>query len=105
MLSMAIDDDAYPPLLIARLAQSLPSDKQADFAAAAMMVLSLVPVWGPGSCYRAVAGIQGRYFEPPDGRRAAWDIACESRDTKLTNRAPLAYGGDQRHVRYRPDLR
>jgi hypothetical protein len=101
-----LDDDAYPPRLIARLAQSLPSDKQADFAAAAMMVLSLVPVWGPGSCYRAVATIQGRYFEPPDDRRAAWDISQEgARLNRLSSAAPLAYGGDGRHVRYRPDLR
>ena len=59
---------------------------------------------GEGAVYRAVSALQRAYFAPPDDRRASWGIELELerlRGSKLANRPPIEYAGDQRAVRYR----
>jgi hypothetical protein len=101
---MSIPDDADPDVLISRLAGPLLPADPAAFRRAAEDALSQVPCWGEGAVYRAVAVLQRQYFDPPDDRRAGWDIAQELdslRSSRLINRPPIEYGGDQRHIRYR----
>ena len=65
----------------------------------------LSPHWGEGAVYRAVAGLQRAFFDPPSDGRAHWDIEQELRPTKLKSAPPIEYGGDLRHVRYRKHAR
>jgi len=103
---MSITNDLDPEALISRLAGPLSPPARAAFRAAAEDALTRVPCWGEGAVYRTVAGLQRSFFSPPDFRRVAWDISQElPRGSKLTNAAPIEYGGDLRHVRYRKHAR
>jgi len=65
-----------------------------------------VSCWGDGAVYRAVAGLERAFFDPPSEGRAHWDIERElGRPTKLKSGPPIKYGGDLRHVRYRKPAR
>ena len=65
-----------------------------------------VPCWGEGAVYRAVAGLQRAFFDPPTDCRAHWDIEREfSQASKLKAAPAIEYGGDLRHVRYRKGAR
>jgi hypothetical protein len=97
---MPIPDDTDPEILISRLAGPLLPADRAAFRQAAEDALARVPCLGEGAAYRAVAGLQRAYFNPPSGDRAAWDIGQDVRRNKLTSAPPLEYAGDQRHVRY-----
>jgi hypothetical protein len=95
-----ISDDVEQ--LISRLAGPLSPPDRATFRAAAEDALTRVPCWGEGAVYRAVAGLQRAFFDPPSDGRAHWDISSElPRSSKLSNAPPIEYGGDLRHVRYR----
>jgi hypothetical protein len=96
---MSIPADADPDALISRLSAPLSPDMQAAFRQAAEAAVALVLCPGEGSLYRAVAPLQGAYFEPPDDRRAAWDIEQEPRNNKLTDRPPIEHGRDLRRTR------
>jgi hypothetical protein len=98
---LPIPDDADPDILISRLAGPLaPADREA-FRRAAEDALARVPCWGEGAIYRAVAVLQRQFFVPPGDIRAAWDISQNPCSNKLSDRPPIEYGGDLRHVRYR----
>jgi transcription antitermination factor NusG len=55
---------------------------------------SRAPARGP--LYRALAPLQRAYFDPPDDRRAAWDIEQEPRVSKLTSAPAIEHGRDLR---------
>ena len=97
---MSIPDEIEQ--LISTLSAPLASNVRAAFRQAAEEALARVPCLGEGAVYRAIAPLQRAFFDPPDFHRAAWDISQERGvTTKLLARPALAYGGDQRHVRYR----
>jgi hypothetical protein len=99
---LSIPADVDPDYLISRLAGPLSPTARQAFRRAAEAALARVPCWGEGAVYRAIAPLQRAYFEPPSPERAAWDIGFERpRASKLMAAPPLAYGGDQRHVRHR----
>jgi hypothetical protein len=98
---MSITDDLDPDVFISRLAGPLSSRDRVAFRRAAEDTLARVPCWGPGAAYRAIAGLQRAYFQPPSEGRAHWDIEQELRPTKLKNAPPIEYPGDGRVVRYR----
>jgi hypothetical protein len=103
---MSITNDLDSDALISHLAGPLSPPARAAFRRVAMEALDRLPCYGEGALYRAIAPLQRGFFSPPDFRRAAWDISQElPRDTKLTNAAPIEYGGDLRHVRYRKRAR
>jgi len=84
---MSITDDLDSDALISRLA-------------------TRVPCWGEGAVYRAVAGLQRAFFDPPSEGRAHWDIERElSQASKLKSAPAIEYPGDLRHVRYRKQAR
>ena len=60
--------------------------------------MALVLCAGEGSLYRAVAPLQGAYFEPPSDRDAGWSIEQERRN-KLTECPPIEHGRDRRRTR------
>jgi hypothetical protein len=93
--------DVDTDLLIARLAGSLSPTARHAFRQAAEAALAHVPCQGEGIIYRTLASVWRVYFDPPSDGRAAWDIGQEARASKLRAAPPLAYGGDQRRVRYR----
>jgi hypothetical protein len=102
---MSITDDLDCDALISRLAgPSAPRDRAA-FRRAAEEALTRVPCWGEGAVYRAVAGLQRAFFDPPSDGRSMWHIQQELRPTKLKSAPPIEYGGDLRHVRYRKPAR
>jgi hypothetical protein len=87
-----ISDDIDSDALISRLAGPLlPADRGA-VRRVAEDALARVPCWGEGAVYRAVAGLQRDYFQPPDDRRAAWDVVQEPRISKLANGPPIERG-------------
>src|SRR5215471_7629002 len=98
---MSITNDLDSDALISRLAGPLSPLARAAFRRAAEDALARVPCLGEGAVYRAVAGLQRAFFDPPSEGRAHWDIERELRPTKLKNAPPIEYGGDLRHVRYR----
>lgn len=102
---MSITDDLDPDVLISRLAGPLSPRDRVAFRRAAEDALSRVPCWGEGAVYRAIAGLQRAFFDPPSDGRAHWDIQQELRSTKLKSAPPIEYGGDLRHVRYRKQAR
>src|SRR5215831_16926249 len=98
---MSIPDDFDCDALISRLAGPLEPRDRAAFRRAAEEALTRVPCWGEGAVYRAVAGLQRAFFDPPSDGRAMWDIQQERPGTsKLSRAPPIGYGGDFRHVRY-----
>jgi hypothetical protein len=98
---VSIPLDADVDSLIARLAGPLAPDVRQAFRRAAEDALARVPCQGEGAIYRVVAPLQRGFFSPPSDWRASWDISQESRASKLRAAPPIAYGGDQRRVRYR----
>ena len=102
---MSIPDDLDCDALISRLAGPLEPRDRAAFRRAAEEALTRVPCWGEGAVYRAVAGLQRAFFDPPSDGRAHWDIEHELRPTKLKSAPPIEYGGDRRHIRYRKHAR
>jgi hypothetical protein len=102
---MSITDDLDSDALISRLAGPLSPPARAAFRAAAEDALTRVPCWGEGAVYRAVAGLQQAFFDPPSEDRAHWDIQQELRPTKLKSAPPIKYLDDLRHVRYRKHAR
>ena len=101
-MSITISDDVEQ--LISRLAGPLSPRDRVAFRRAAEDALTRVPCWGEGAVYRAVAGLQRAFFDPPlDGRRAYGPQ--EFRASKLKSAPPIEYGDDRRHVRYRKHAR
>jgi hypothetical protein len=98
-----ISDDTEQ--LISRLAGPLSPPDRIAFRRAAEDALARVPCWGEGAIYRAVAGLQRAFFDPPSEDRAHWDIEQELRPSKLRDAPAIEYGGDLRHVRYRKQAR
>jgi hypothetical protein len=98
---VSIPSDADVDNLIARLAGPLTPDARPAFRRAAEDALTRVSCPGPGIIYRAIAPLQRAYFDPPSDGRASWDISQEARASKLRAAPAIAYGGDQRRVRYR----
>jgi hypothetical protein len=100
---MPISDDADPDILISHLAGPLEPAARDAFRRAAEEALARVPCWGEGAIYRAVAVLQRQYFDPPDDRRAGWDIGQDSRSSrpnKLTQEPPIEHGRDFRFTRH-----
>jgi len=92
--------------LISRLAGPLSPPARAAFRAAAEDALSRIPCWGEGAVYRAVAGLQKAFFDPPSDGRALWGIEQElARASKLKAAPAIEYLGDLRRVRYRKHAR
>jgi hypothetical protein len=103
---MSITDDLDSDALISRLAGPLSPPARAAFRAAAEDALTRIPCWGEGAIYRAVAGLQRAFFDPPTDYRAHWDIERElAHASKLKAGPAIEYGGDLRHVRYRKQAR
>jgi hypothetical protein len=103
---MSITDDLDSDALISRLAGPLSPPARAAFRAAAEDALTRVPCWGEGAVYRAVAGLQRAFFDPPSDGRALWDIEWElGRSSKLRAAPAIEYLGDGRRVRYRKRAR
>jgi hypothetical protein len=76
--------------IISRLAGPLSPPDRIAFRRAAEDALTRVPCWGEGAIYRAVAGLQRAFFDPPNDRRMSWDISQElPRGSKLTNAVPI----------------
>ena len=100
---MSITDDLDSDALISRLAGPLSPPDRAAFRRAAEDALTRVPCWGEGAVYRAVAGLQRAFFDPPSDGRACWGIEKELRHnvSKLRRAPPIEYGGDGRDIRYR----
>ena len=100
---MSIDHDLdCVDALISRLAGPLSPKDRLAFRRAAEDALTRVPCWGEGAVYRAIAGLQRSYFQPPSDYQAGWGIERELRGpTKLQSKPPIEYGGDGRVVRYR----
>ena len=61
---MPIPDDVDSEALISRLAGPLLPADRAAFRAAAEEALTRVPCLGEGAAYRAIAGLQRRFFDP-----------------------------------------
>jgi len=91
--------------LISRLAGPLSPRDRVAFRRAAEDALTRVPCWGEGAVYRAVAGLQRAFRNPPTDGRAHWDIEQELRPSKLRDAPAIEYGGDLRRVRYRKHVR
>jgi hypothetical protein len=103
---MSIINDLDSDALISRLAGPLSPPARAAFRAAAEDALTRVPCWGEGAAYRAVAGLQRAFFDPPSDGRALWDIEWElGRSSKLRAAPAIEYLGDGRRVRYRKRAR
>ena len=102
---MSTINDLDPDALISRLAGPLSPADRAAFRAAAEDALTRVPCWGEGAVYRAVAGLQRAFRDPPTDGRAHWDIEQELRPSKLRDAPAIEYLGDLRHVRYRKQVR
>ena len=99
---MSTINDLDPDALISRLAGPLSPADRAAFRAAAEDALTRVPCWGEGAVYRAVAGLQRAFFDPPTDRQGSY--RC-SRPSKLKAAPAIEYLGDLRHVRYRKQAR
>ena len=98
---MSITDELDSDALISRLAGPLSPPDRIAFRRAAEDALPRVPCWGEGAVYRAVAGLQKAFFDPPSDGRACWDIQQELvRVSKLRDGPPIEYD-DLRRVRYR----
>ena len=83
-------DDVDAEQIISRLAGPLSPQDRIAFRRAAEDALTRVPCWGEGAIYRAVAGLQRAFFDPPNDRRMSWDISQElPRGSKLTKAAPI----------------
>src|SRR5499427_6493411 len=65
-----IDRDLDCEQLISRLAGPLSPPDRIAFRRAAEDALARVPCWGDGAVYRAVAGLQRAFFDPPSDGRA-----------------------------------
>ena len=100
-----ISDDTEQ--LISRLAGALSPPDRIAFRRAAEDALTRVPCWGEGAVYRAVAGLQRAFFDPPSDGRALWDIEWElARPVSKLKAAPaIEHLGDGRRVRYRKHAR
>ena len=96
---MSIPDAIDFDLLVSRLAAPLDRARREAFRAAAEAALARIPCPGEGAIYRAVAPLQRAYFDPPDDRRAGWDISGD-RANKLSSQPPLEHGRDRRATRY-----
>jgi hypothetical protein len=86
---MPIPDDVDPDALISRLAGPLSPPDRAAFRRAAEDALTRVPCWGEGAIYRAVAGLQRQFFDPPPDARQANLGARHYRVTKLQSAPPI----------------
>jgi hypothetical protein len=103
---MSIINDLDSDALISRLSGPLSPPARAAFRAAAEDALTRVPCWGEGAVYRAVAGLQRAFFDPPSDGRALWGIEQElARASKLKAAPAIEHGGDLRHVRYHKHAR
>ena len=98
-------DDLDFEALISRLVGPLSPPDRIAFRRAAEDALTRVPCWGEGAVYRAIAGLQRAFFDPPSDGRAHRDIQQELRSTKLKSAPPIESGGDLRHARYRRQAR
>ena len=94
---MSIHDDADPDWLISYLSGPLTPPARQAFRAAAEDALSRVPCWGEGAIYRAVAGLQRTYFDPPAG--TGFNVHHDRRASKLRAEPPLKFGRDRRYTR------
>ena len=86
---MPIADDVDSEALISRLAGPLLPADRAAFRAAAEEALTRVPCLGEGAAYRAIAGLQRRFFDPPPDARHANLGARHYRPSKLTAAPPI----------------
>jgi len=101
-----LHDDLDFEALISRLVGPLSPPDRIAFRRAAEDALTRVPCWGEGAVYRAVAGLQRAFFEPPNEGRAHWDIERElNQPSKLKAAPAIEHGGDLRHVRRRRQVR
>jgi hypothetical protein len=87
-------------LLISRLAGPLAPDARRAFRAAAEEAVARVPCQGEGAVYRAIAPLQRAFFDPPSDWRASWDIAQETRASKLRAGPAIGYGLGHDRVRH-----
>ena len=104
---MSITDELDSDALISRLAGPLSPPDRIAFRRAAEDALTRVPCWGEGAVYRAVAGLQRAFFDPPSDGRACWGIEKELRHnvSKLKRAPPIEHLGDGRRVRHRRHAR
>jgi hypothetical protein len=104
---MSITDDLDSDALISRLAGPLSPPDRVAFRAAAEDALARIPCWGEGAVYRAVAGLQRAFFDPPSDGRACWGIEREllHKTSKLKAAPAIKHLGDGRRVRYRKHAR
>ena len=86
---MPIPDDVDSEALISRLAGPLLPADRAAFRAAAEEALTRVPCLGEGAAYRAIAGLQRCFFDPPPDARQANLGARHYRPSKLTAAPPI----------------
>ena len=97
---MPCSDDVDAEALISRLAGPLPPYAAAAFRRAAEAALAQIQCPGEGVCYRAIAALQRAFWDPPDDRRAGWDVSQDLRASKLANAPPLKDGRDLRFSRF-----
>jgi hypothetical protein len=86
---MPILDDLDADVVISRLSGPLDPDAARAFRRAAEDALTRVPCWGEGAAYRAVAGLQRDYFNPPSSARADWDISQQGGRSGLASGPPI----------------
>jgi hypothetical protein len=103
---MSIPADADHELLIAHFSGPLSPPDRPAFRRAAEVALSQIS--GEGAAYRVVATLWRQFFNPPDDRRAGWDISrelgglCASR---LANGPPVGADDPRAGARDRKRLR
>ena len=103
---MSITDELDSDALISRLAGPLSPPDRIAFRRAAEDALARVPCWGEGAVYRAVAGLQRAFFDPPSDGRACWGIERELvHKSKLKAAPAIEYLGDGRRGRPRKHVR
>src|SRR5262249_55288541 len=97
---MSITNELDADALISRLAGPLSPPDRIAFRRAAEDALTRVPCWGEGAVYRAVAGLQKAFFDPPSDGRACWGIERElvHRQSKLKAAPAIEYPGDGRDI-------
>jgi hypothetical protein len=82
--------------LILELGASLNPSRYAAFLDTARAALASVPCLGPGSAFRILAGLQGRFFDPPPDVRIGAPRGPENRRaSKLIGLPPIG-GPDPR---------
>ena len=75
--------------LVQQLSHSLEPPQRHAFIDAAYTVLGGIPCLGIGVAYRTLAGLQRKYFDPPEDR-VAYGPQHYRRPTKLSSLPPVA---------------